>query len=185
LFIALAGCKQHYDHPRIIMETKLGDIEIELYPDKAPKTVAAFLRYVDSGYYTNSNFYRILTNDNQPMDAPKSQLIQGGIWLSNHKLSTALPGIQHETTKQTGILHTNGTISLARTTPGTATTEFFICVGDQHGFDYGGGNNPDGQGYAAFGRVIKGMDIVRAIYHAPEDDQVFTPPVDIFSIEKE
>ena len=97
----------------------------------------------------------------------------------------SLPGVPHETTQQTHILHTDGVISLARQAPGTATTEFFICVGDQPGFDYGGENNPDGQGYAAFGKVVKGMDVVRAIYGMPEEDQSFTPPVAIRNIVRE
>jgi peptidyl-prolyl cis-trans isomerase A (cyclophilin A) len=71
---------------------------------------------------------------------------------------------------------------MARTAPGTATTEFFICVGDQPGFDFGGDNNPDGQGYAAFGKVVKGMDIVRNIYARPENNQSFDPPIPIYEI---
>jgi peptidyl-prolyl cis-trans isomerase A (cyclophilin A) len=81
-------------------------------------------------------------------------------------------------------LHKNGVISLARLAPGTANSEFFICVGDQPGFDYGGANNPDGQGYAAFGKVVKGMDIVRSIYNAPEYDQELDPFVPIYNIER-
>jgi peptidyl-prolyl cis-trans isomerase A (cyclophilin A) len=79
-------------------------------------------------------------------------------------------------------LHKDGTISLARLQPGTATTEFFICIGDQPGYDFGGENNPDGQGYAAFGRVVKGMDIIKKIYNQPENDQYFTPRVPIYNI---
>src|SRR6476469_9088774 len=156
------SCKNKYANPHVEIETKLGGIEVELYADKAPKTVAAFLSYIDSGYYKNATFYRVLRDDEQPMDAPKSELIQGGIWKTNYKRSASLPGIPHETTQQTKILHKNGAISLARQAPGTANTEFFICVGDQPGFDYGGANNPDGQGYAAFGKVVKGMDVIKS-----------------------
>lgn len=95
-----------------------------------------------------------------------------------------MKGILHEGTRETGILHTNGVISLARQEPGTANTEFFICIGDQSGFDYGGENNPDKQGYAAFGKVVKGMDIVRRIYDLPEEEQYFDPPVPIYNIVK-
>ena len=95
-----------------------------------------------------------------------------------------MPGIIHETTQQTKILHKDGTISLARLEPGTANTEFFICVGDQPGFDFGGANNPDGQGYAAFGKVVKGMPVVRSIYEAPENDGEFEPLIYIFKIKK-
>jgi len=93
-----------------------------------------------------------------------------------------VPGVPHETTQQTHLQHKNGTISLARSEPGTATTEFFICVGDQPGFDFGGDNNPDGQGYAAFGKVVRGMNIVRNIYARPENNQSFDPPVAIYDI---
>lgn len=174
--------KKKYKNPHVAIQTRLGNIEIELYTDKAPVSAGAFLAYIDSGFYKNATFYRVLNQDNQQSDAFKAALIQGGIWRTNHKLFTRLPGIKHETTKQTTILHKDATISLARQEPGTATTEFFICLGDQPGFDYEGENNPDKQGYAAFGRVIKGMDIVKTIYDRPEDDQAFTPPVVIFNI---
>lgn len=176
------SCKKKYVNPHVEIQTKAGNIEVELYPDKAPKSVAAFLSYVDSGIYKNASFYRVLNRDNQPSDAYKAELIQGGIYKTNYKRSVAIPGIPHETTKQTGILHKDGVISFARLEPGTATTEFFICIGDQPGFDYGGLNNPDKQGYAAFGKVVKGMDVVRKIYNRPEDDQAFHPPVYIFDI---
>lgn len=169
-------------NPHVEIKTKFGNIELELYPDKAPKSVAAFLSYVDSGYYKNAFFYRVLNDANQPSDYYKAWLIQGGIWRNNRKRSQALPGIPHESTQQTKILHKDGVISFARLEPGTAKTEFFICIGDQPGFDYGGENNPDGQGYAAFGKVIKGMDVVRKIYDQPEYDQAFDPPVYIFDI---
>ncbi|HSC36504.1 MAG TPA: peptidylprolyl isomerase [Chitinophagaceae bacterium] len=182
--VLAGGCATHYQNPHIEIQTSLGDIEVELYPSKAPKTAGAFLSYVDSGFYKNGSFYRVLTDDNQPSNAPKSELVQGGIWKTNHRKAVSLPGIPHETTKQSGLLHTNGVISLARLQPGSATTEFFICVGDQPGFDYGGDNNPDGQGYAAFGRVVKGMDIVMRIYNQRESDQAFDPPVPIYDIIK-
>jgi len=171
-------------NPRVEIATQHGDIVVELFIKQAPQTVTAFLRYVDSGYYSKASFYRVLNDENQPMNAPKSNLVQGGIWKTRYSLSAALPGIPHETTQQTGILHTDGTISMARTEPGTANTEFFICIGNQPGFNFGGENNPDGQGYAAFGRVVKGMDVVKSIYHAPEYDQAFDPPVAIFGIKR-
>ena len=171
--------------PHVVIQTKAGDIEVELYPQQAPRTVAAFLSYVDSGFYKRSCFYRVLNEENQVTGAEPSELIQGGIWRTNHAKAASLPGVPHESTQQTHILHTDGVISLARQEVGTATTEFFICVGDQPGFDYGGKNNPDGQGYAAFGKVVKGMDVVRAIYGMPEEDQSFTPPVRIKDIRRE
>jgi len=183
--ICLLSCSHpKYKYPHILIETVFGDIEVELYPDKAPKSVAAFLSYVDSGFYTNSSFYRVLKEENQPSGAFKSQLIQGGIWHTDYKKGSSLPGIPHEPTNQTGILHTNGTISLARTTPGTASSEFFICIDDQPAYDYGGLANADKQGFAAFGRVIKGMDIVRKIHQQPDYEESFDPPIEIFKIRR-
>ena len=182
--VVSACSSPQYKNPHIKIETKFGDIEAELYPQQAPKTVAAFLSYIDSGYYAKAAFYRVLRDDEQPMDAPKAELIQGGIWKTNYKLAAGIPGIVHETTKQTNILHKNGTLSLARQAPGTANTEFFICVGDQPGFDYGGANNSDGQGYAAFGKVVKGMNVVKSIYDAPETDGEFDPLIYIYTIKK-
>jgi peptidyl-prolyl cis-trans isomerase A (cyclophilin A) len=181
-FIFLSCSSEKQGNPQVIIQTKQGDIEIELFPNQAPKTVAAFLNYVDSGFYENTGFYRILSDENQPSNAEKAELIQGGLWKTKYQKAATLAGIPHETTQQTGIKHTNGTISLARDQPGTATSEFFICVGDQPGFDFGGENNPDKLGYAAFGRVVKGMKVVRRIYNQPENDQRFTPPVPIYNI---
>lgn len=162
------------------IQTKFGDIEVELFPDQAPISVAAFLKYVDSGYYKNSSFYRVLNDDNQPMGNAETALLQGGIWKT--KPNITLAGIPHETTQQTKLSHTNGTISLAREAPGTANSEFFICIGDQPGFDYGGSNSSDGQGYAAFGRVLKGMEIVRKIYIQPTNGEQLKQQVDILDI---
>ena len=182
----LAAChSSNPDTPHVLIRTSAGDIEVELYLRQAPKTTGAFLSYVDSGFYKNSSFYRVLNEDNQVTGAPISKLIQGGIWKTNHAKATSLPGIPHESTRETHIPHTNGVISLARDKPGTGTTEFFICVGDQPGFDFGGENNPDGQGYAAFGKVVKGMDVVQTLYARPESNQAFTPQIPIYNIVRE
>ncbi len=181
--IVFISCKtKKYDNPHIEIKTQYGDIELELYPKQAPKTVAAFLSYIDSGFYKDCSFYRVLNIENQPSNAPKTQLIQGGIWRSNNKKAASVAGIPHETTKQTGILHTSGTISLARLAPGTAGTEFFICIDEQPGLDFGGENIEDKQGYAAFGKVVKGMNIVRQVYKHNEENQYFDPPVFITKI---
>jgi peptidyl-prolyl cis-trans isomerase A (cyclophilin A) len=180
--VVLISCSSNNRNPHIEIQTSLGDIELELYPDQAPKSVTAFLSYVDSGFYRDATFYRVLNNENQPSDAFKSNLIQGGLWGKGKRKN--LPGIPHETTQQTHILHKDGTISLARLEPGTATTEFFICIGDQPGYDYGGENNSDGQGYAAFGKVVKGFDIVSRIYNQPETDQYFIPRIPIYNIKR-
>jgi peptidyl-prolyl cis-trans isomerase A (cyclophilin A) len=181
--VSFLSCVQKkYKEPAIKIETNFGDIIIELYPEKAPKTVTAFLSYVDSGYFKNSSFYRVLKEEDQPSNAFKSELIQGGIWQTNYKKQLTIPGIPNETTKQSGILHKDGIISLARTTPGSASTEFFICVGDQPAYDYGGDANPDGQGFAAFGKVVEGMDVVRKIHEQPDNATSFTPPIKIKNI---
>jgi len=186
LISCLLSCRpSDPDRPHVLIRTPAGDIEVELYLSKAPRTAGAFLSYVDSGFYKNGSFYRVLSDDNQPSGAGSVKLIQGGIWQTNHAKAVSLPGIPHETTQQTHISHADGVISLARTTPGTATTEFFICVGDQHGFDYGGENNPDGQGYAAFGKVVKGMEVVRAIYGDPENGQTLNPSIPIINITRD
>lgn len=183
LFLLSCSAKK-YANPNVEIQTQFGNIQVELYPGKAPKSVAAFLTFVESGLYKKSSFYRVLKEENQPSSAFKSELIQGGIWQSDPAKALTLHGIPHETTQQSGISHTNGTISLARTTPGTATSEFFICVGDQPAYDYGNNANPDKLGYAAFGRVVKGMDVVKLIHSQPENGENFYPPVLIMNIKK-
>ena len=89
LFVA---CKQKTDTPHILIETGFGDIEIELYAKQAPKTVAAFLSYIDSNYYQRCSFYRVLNDDNQPSNAPKTELIQGGIWKTKNKNCFSIKG---------------------------------------------------------------------------------------------
>ncbi len=176
--------KKTYKEPTVKIETNFGDIIVELYPEKAPKTVAAFLSYIDSGYYEGGSFYRVLKAEDQPSSSFKSDLIQGGIWETKNKMQTGLPGIPLETTKQTGILHKDGTISLARIGPGSGNTEFFILIGDKAGkaYDYGGDANEDGQGFAAFGRVIEGMEVVNDIHKQPDNETNFTPPIAIKNI---
>lgn len=184
--LGITGCRQStkYQQPTVKIETHFGDIIVELYPKKAPKTVDSFLSFVDSGYYKNSSFYRVLKAEDQPSSAFKSEMIQGGIWQTNYKKQLTIPGVQHETTQQTGILHKDGVISLARTTPGTASTEFFICVGDQPAYDYGGSANADQHGFAAFGKVIEGMDVVRQIHDQPDIKTTFSPIIKIINIKR-
>ena len=141
------------------METAAGTITFEIYPEAAPESSRSFLQYVDDGLYEGAHFYRVVRADNDESEF-KIEVIQGGLdWDS-------LPetGVTHETTQQTGILHTDGTLSLARGAPGTGSgAAFFITIGDQPSLDFGGARNPDGQGFAAFGRVTQGMDVVRDI----------------------
>lgn len=186
LVILLWSCKEQTQKglPHVIIETVYGEIEIELYTHKAPLTANAFLAYIDSGFYNQSNFYRVLNMYNQPSNAPKAFLVQGGIWKSNNKLAQSLQGIPHESTKQTGILHKEGTISMARNEPGSGGPEFFIMVEDETGFDYGGENMADGLGFAAFGSVVRGMPIIRKIHDLKEANQYLQPPVYIHTIRR-
>ena len=179
LIVILFSCGKR--NPRVIISTEPGDITVELYPDKAPVTVANFIRYIEENRFKGATFYRVVTQDNQPDNDVKIEVIQGGLFEDNHP--QALPSIEHETTQQTGILHLDGTVSMARYGPGTATSEFFICIGDQPSLDYGGNRNSDGQGFAAFGRVVKGMDVVRKIQQQPEKDQYLKPRIKILKIE--
>ncbi len=162
-----------------IIKTELGNITIELYPAKAPVTVANFLKYVDAHLYDSSFFFRAVTLNNQPKDSVKIEVIQGGDVDSLKKFAP----IPLETTKQTGLLHKNGTISMARGKPSTATSSFFICINNQPSLDFGGKRNGDGQGFAAFGKVTKGIDMVKKIQQLhPEQGQYFKPGVSILYI---
>ena len=161
------------------IKTALGNITIELYPAKAPITVANFLKYVDAHLYDSSSFFRAVTLNNQPKDSIKIEVIQGGN-VDSVKEFAAIP---LETTRQTGLLHKDGTISMARGKPATATSSFFICINDQPSLDFGGKRNRDGQGFAAFGKVIKGMDVVKKIQQLyPGQGQYFKPEAIILSI---
>ena len=181
--LLLAGFNQQENNknPIIIINTELGDITLELYATKAPLTVSNFLRYVDSTLFDSSCFYRVVRADNQPKDSVKISVIQGGRWQNEDKGFTP---IKHETTNLTGILHKNGVISMARSVPGTATSEFFICVGDQPELDFGGKRNKDGQGFAAFGKVIKGFDIVKRIHEINSPGQYLEKKVVINKISR-
>lgn len=155
--------------PRIWIKTNLGDILVEVYPDRAPITAGNFLDHVERGTYLNSVFYRVVRMDNQPQNQVRIEVIQGGLF--DDDLIDSHTPIAHETTKETGILHRDGVISMARNGPGTASTEFFICIGDQPSLDFGGKRNPDAQGFAAFGKVIRGMEVVKAIQVQPDEGQ--------------
>ncbi len=173
----------HYKDPHVLIETGYGDIEIELYPDKAPKTVAAFLSYVDAGVYKNASFYRVLKAEEMPTDI-NTGILQGGIYQSKSDKIGKVKPIIHESTAQTGLSHTNGIISFASLGAGTATTEFFICIGDQSTLDAGRRGTSDGQGFAAFGKVFKGMDVVRKIQNLPNHGDKLDEKIDITSIKR-
>ena len=166
----------------ISIETELGPIQLELYPDRAPTTVSNFLRYVDENRYDDFHFYRVVHMENQPDNDVKIEVIQGGLGFDKHPME--LPAIIHETTNKTGIRHLNGTLSMARMDPGTASSEIFLCINDQPELDYSGKRNPDGQGFAAFGKVISGMDLIRKIQLLPETKQMLDKVVKVNSIQR-
>ena len=166
----------------ISMETELGSIQMVLYPDRAPITVSNFLKYVDENRYKVFHFYRVVHMENQPDNDVKIEVLQGGLGVDKHPME--LPTILHETTDKTGIRHLNGTLSMARLEPGTASSEIFICINDQPELDFGGKRNPDGQGFAAFGKVISGMDVVRKIQLLPETNQILDKVVKVNSIQR-
>ena len=144
----------------VVMETSLGNIEIALDVTRAPLSAGSFLKYLDSGRYNGGVFNRVVRPDNDN-GSPAISVIQGGV---SDPVYDPLDGVAHETTEATGIKHTNGVISLARQNPGTGSgAAFFICVGDQPGLDFGAQRNSDGQGFAAFGRVTQGMEVVAKI----------------------
>ena len=158
--LVMAACDPKVDNsPNVIIETELGIIEIETYPEKAPASAGDFLNYVDRGYYNGQGFYRVVRADNDPRQMGMS-LIQGG------RLDTEPKGapIVHEPTSLTGLRNNGAMVSIARDEPGSGSAAyFFINIGNNNFLDEGGERNPDGAGYATFGKVVKGMDVVKAI----------------------
>lgn len=175
LLFLTSGQPQRSIH--VVMETDLGEIEIEIDVARAPTTAANFLKYVDAGLYDGGRFHRTVRPDNQREKPVKIAVIQGAA--NAARRTEFFPAIPLERTNKTGLAHKDGTISMARDGPDTATDEFFISVGDQPELDFGGKRNPDGQGFAAFGRVVRGMDIVRRIQESPAQGETLRPPVRI------
>ena len=165
---------------RVMMVTEKGYIKLQIELEKAPLTSNNFLSLVEEGVFDGAIFYRVVRPDNQPHSPVKIEVIQGGLF--HDSLISIHTSIEHETTGETGILHTNGVISMARMEPGSASTEIFICVGDQPSLDFGGDRNPDGAGFAAFGKVSEGMDVVRSIQALPDSGQYLIEPVRIDSV---
>ena len=153
-------------NPHVTLETEMGNIVIEVMIDKAPISGGDFLTYVEKGLYEGEGFYRIVRANENDNGSPKIDVIQGGLI----DYEQGLPYIAHETTEMTGIKHTDGTLSLARDEPGTGSAAYFVIViGEQPSLDYGGSRNPDGQGFATFGQVVSGIDVVRKIHSVPAD----------------
>lgn len=181
LSCCLFACSKQ-DSPLVEIETPLGSIELEIYEHKAPITAKHFLANIKEGVFTKACFYRVVHMDNQEGRDIKIEVIQGGLF--HDSIVDHMPCIEHERTDKTGILHKDGVISMARYKPGTACTEFFICVGDQSHLDAGGLRNSDSEGFAAFGKVVKGMDIVRKIQMQKEEKQILVDCIPIISIKR-
>jgi peptidyl-prolyl cis-trans isomerase A (cyclophilin A) len=167
--------------------TRLGKIQIRLDTLHAPISAGNFLEFVDKGLFVGPQFYRSVHPEND-QNPSKISVLQGGI-VDKEKF---LPPIPHETTQKTGLLHLDGTLSVGRLTPGTGSAgAFFICIGAQPALDFGGHRNPDGQGFAAFGHVTHGMELVRTIWNRQTNGtdgsiaaQMIKEPVEILSIER-
>ncbi len=177
------------------IDTEFGPIRVELDEQASPITTTNFLHYVEEGLYDGGSFHRTVRMDNQgnenlpkrkdvnddgaplPNDQEKIEVIQATINEERHdELGDPIP---LERTSETGLRHVDGTISMARTTPDSAVADFFICIGDQPALDFGGMRNADGQGFAAFGRVLEGMEVVRTIQEQPSEGQHLDPEVTI------
>jgi peptidyl-prolyl cis-trans isomerase A (cyclophilin A) len=176
---ALVGRKLVAGEPpatvRVVLETALGEIEVELDAKRAPRTVANFLRYVDAGHYDGGRFHRTVRRDTEVRRDFPIEVVQAGANPEREK--EGFPPIALERTRDTGLVHRNGTVSMARDGADTATSDFFVCIGDQPSLDFGGGRNKDGQGFAAFGRVARGMDVVLRVQASPAKGQALDPPV--------
>ncbi len=161
----------------MLIQTALGDIEVELEAQRAPVTVKNFLHYVHEGFYADGAFFRTVTLANQPTNNVKIEVVQ--VQGDPAREKEWLAPIPLERTRDTGLHHRQGTLSMARDAPDTAQASFFICLSDQPELDFGGQRNPDGQGFAAFGKVVKGLEVLRQIHTAPADGQKLTPPIRI------
>ena len=166
--------------PRVLIRTELGDIEVAVDTVRAPITGTNFLRYVDGGFFDGGQFFRVVRADNQPNDSVRIAVIQATVAAARRR--EGFPPIPLERTSVTGLRHVDGCLSMARNGPDTATSSFSICVGDQPELDFGGRRNPDGQGFAVFGRVVRGMDVVRAIHARPAEGQRLRPAVRILDM---
>lgn len=186
LVLMLAGCassealRPAQDRPHVVIQTELGDIEAELFEREAPISVANFLRYVRGGFYEGGSFFRTVTMDNQPDNKVKIQVVQAEA--DPNKEDRAFAPIPLERTRDTGLKHVDGALSMARDGPDTAQHSFSICVGEQPELNFGGKRNPDGQGFAVFGRVVRGMDVVHRIHERPASGQKIVPPVRILRV---
>lgn len=172
--------RAEYRHPRVVIYTEMGDMTAEIYLNRAPITAENFLKHVDRGDFDGTVFFRTVTMSNQPENKIRIEVIQA----SDVSKEKEFPPIAHENTEKTGIKHTDGVLSMARYGPGSATSSWFICIGNQYELDFKGKRNPDGHGFAAFGKIVSGMDVARKIHIQPQKHQQLTPPVKIIAIKR-
>jgi peptidyl-prolyl cis-trans isomerase A (cyclophilin A) len=177
ILLAAAGVQTPPAPVRVLLKTQLGEIEVEIDTVHAPISAANFLKYVDAGLYDGGQFHRTVKPDNQPNNNVKIEVVQANA--NRERRAEFFPPILLERTTVTGLSHKDGTLSMARNGPDTARNDFSICIGDQPSLDFGGARNPDGQGFAAFGRVLRGVDVVRKIQSAPAEGQALKPPITI------
>jgi peptidyl-prolyl cis-trans isomerase A (cyclophilin A) len=165
----------------VAIETELGRVTIAVDTARAPVTAANFLKYVTGGFYDGGRFHRSVRSDTETRRDAPIQVIQAGI--NTERTSEAFGPIPLERTNLTGLKHLDGVVSMARAGPDSARSDIFLCIGDQPELDFGGQRNGDGQGFAAFGRVVSGMDVVRRIQAAPVRDgtQNLLPPIRILT----
>ena len=164
----------------VLVVTDLGDITVAIDTEYAPQTAANFLRYVDAGAYDDGQFHRTVTMQNQPNNDVRIEVIQASV--NRGRSEDSFDPIQLERTPVTGLRHIDGAISMARGGPDTATSSFFFCIGNQPSLDFGGDRNPDGQGFAAFGHVVSGAEVIRQIQMQPADGQRLEPSIRIVSV---
>lgn len=172
-----AGPQTQESPVRVLLQTEAGDIEVEVDVAAAPITAANFLKYVDAGLFDGGVFHRTVRPDNQQEKPVRIDVVQARA--NRSRQAEFPPPIPLERTTLTRLAHTDGTISMARAEPDTGRSEFFICIGDQPSLDFGGARNPDGQGFAAFGRVVRGMEVVRKIQMSPATGETLAPPIAI------
>lgn len=169
----------------VVLETELGAFTIAVDDERAPITATNFLAYVDGGYLDQASAYRIVTMDNQsPETTHKIEVVQWGFHASEDR-PAPLPPIVHETTQSTGLAHHDMTVSMARFAPGSAGSEFFICIGEQPALDFGGQRNPDGQGFAAFGTVTEGRETVLALFEQAGSTEYPDRPVGFVRVRRQ
>lgn len=180
VYARAAGAK-----PRVVIQTGRGTIVVELEDRKAPKTSRNFLRYVDNDYFKGGDIWRAMKTPGAPEEGTIQGQPRGDL--------RRYPPVEHESTEKTGLKHDTGSISLARYGPGTATADFFICLGPQPFFDAHPDETGDNQGYAVFGFVAEGLDVVRRIHGLPTSGkaafkelkgQVLTHPMPILGMKR-